>query len=958
MNNMEIQQEAIIEIIGTQYNERAINHKDLTLTQKLVMKHQMNNEHDANAVIITTNTGKELGLMPKGYASLYAPAIDSKKYSFIVEVIKTEYDTERPILIVKITAEYNGHNEQDVEKNILKYTQDIINGLAQEKSEYMKFIYSKTVDFDELVICLNKARLYQKLYSLFADIIKKNNIECPQAAYTTYTKEKLLKVTYDIQTDISNILKKIQKEYNEYIDIDDDIEYNKKQSEIRERRKKFRAYKDLFEACYETIDKFVYVEAADANATIDVQGSVPSDKNTMPDDIAESTDAEQDVVAEESNTSAPETPQEEIEEITEGSNAFTEQAFLTWLISDKGVSEKNAEQYISNIHSIEKLYQTLFGERNDLFGTSSTESAKAMIESLIVKKEYIDANERRRNNFNIALDMFAQFADITIEKLISSIENENTKVSEQAKKYTVKTVDFNNPHSCTYCKPCAFRINNNSFSAESWLDLYKKYLILLHTNSHYTKQLRSLIGKSLYGNRMDFADKNHKQELRRALEISYDFYAEGNLSAADIIRHIKCLMDLCSISYEHMVIEYITNDKTYNTLAEHSISHQKEQTEVLPEPKQKPVETPKENEHIQEDNNITATDDNETETSDVIEFTPDTSKRFVLKDAAIEILSSDATEIKKYKEYKNGINTKGFSDILKKYYNKTVARFELAKLLLIDKTFQAVGKGYFVLDPKQLPQEKPVIEAKPTMPTNENVAQENTDEVKVNSPVMLDDEPSENKAENSESDISTDAILELMKENCDKPQYEDGFGTYEIKTLLANKGITDISEDTIESLMSECPKMKEIEDGYYVLTDSENDTVDNKPDSLLTQETPLTAAEIPAPQENIPITNGHIVLDINGKTTEAYDYSDALKKVCEFAINHEPFKMARIAGQGIQLRDKNVFYRKSVPVYGYNRLSNDLQVMNIDNTAELQTITNEIKDYCQLDDDMIKIISE
>lgn len=158
--------------------------------------------------------------------------------------------------------------------------------------------------------------------------------------------------------------------------------------------------------------------------------------------------------------------------------------------------------------------------------------------------------------------------------------------------------------------------------------------------------------------------------------------------------------------------------------------------------------------------------------------------------------------------------------------------------------------------------------------------------------------------------------------------------------------------------MSECPKLKEIEDGYYVLTDSENDTVDNKPDSLLTQETPLTAAESPVPQESIPTANGHIVLDINGKTTEAYDYSDALKKVCEFAINHEPFKMARIAGQGIQLRDQNVFYRKAVPVYGYNRLSNDLQVMNIDNTAELQTITNEIKDYCQLDDDVVKIISK
>lgn len=943
MNNMEIQPEAIIEIVGTQYNNRAINHKDLMLSQKLVMKHQLDNPHDPNAVVITTNTAKELGLLPKGYASLYAPAIDSQKYSFIVEEIKTEYDPERPILIVKITAEHIVRNEQEVENSILKYIQNIANGHAQEKNEYIKFIYSKTVDFNELVICLNKARLYQKLYSLLTDLNKNNIIECPQAAYTPSSRDKLLKVTYDLKTDIGDILKQIQKEYNESLDIDDDDEYIRIQSEIRERRKKFRAYSDFFISCYEVIDKFAYSELTNTNAVADVQENELSDTVIVSDNTTKTSDISKN-------------------EAVKESSVFTEQEFLTWLMTDSKVSELTARQFISDIHSIEKLYQTLFGDRKKLLGTSSAENAKVMIESLIVREEYIDANDRRHNNFNIALNMFAKFADITVESLKSSIENKDTKLSEHTEKYIVKTVDFNDPNSCTYCKPCAFRINKQSFSAGSWLDLYKKYLILLHTNSNYTKQLNNLIGRSLYGNSIDFADKNHKHELRRALEVSYDFYAEGNLSAADIIRHIKCLMDICSISYDRMVIEYITNDKTGDVTVKNGISSNHEQAEVLTASKQtsaeNPIDIPMENDNIQNGNDISGTNGNETDTSDFIEFVPDTTKKFVLKNAVIEILSSDATDIAEYKNHKNGINTKSFRDILKKYYDKNVNLFELSRLLMLDKTFKPAGKGYYVLNPEQLSQGKTASETKIVTATNENVVQKSTDKVKDNSPVMLDDEPPEDKAENSESNISTDTILELMKENCDKPQYEDGFGTYEIKTLLANKGIVDISEDTIESLMSECPKLKEIEDGYYVLTDSENDTVDNKPDSLLTQETPLTAAESPVPQESIPTANGHIVLDINGKTTEAYDYSDALKKVCEFAINHEPFKMARIAGQGIQLRDQNVFYRKAVPVYGYNRLSNDLQVMNIDNTAELQTITNEIKDYCQLDDDVVKIISK
>ena len=90
----------------------------------------------------------------------------------------------------------------------------------------------------------------------------------------------------------------------------------------------------------------------------------------------------------------------------------------------------------------------------------------------------------------------------------------------------------------------------------------------------------------------------------------------------------------------------------------------------------------------------------------------------------------------------------------------------------------------------------------------------------------------------------------------------------------------------------------------------------------------------------------------------AYDYSDALSKVCEFSINCKPFRMARIAGQGITLNGKNVFYRKAVPVDGYNKLSNGLQLAPINTISDLKTITSFVKKYCQIDDNMIVIISQ
>ena len=111
-------------------------------------------------------------------------------------------------------------------------------------------------------------------------------------------------------------------------------------------------------------------------------------------------------------------------------------------------------------------------------------------------------------------------------------------------------------------------------------------------------------------------------------------------------------------------------------------------------------------------------------------------------------------------------------------------------------------------------------------------------------------------------------------------------------------------------------------------------------------------------QAEISPETRHIVLQINGNTVRAYDYSDALNKVCEFAINCKPFEMANITRQYISLNEYNVFCRHAELIGGYNRLSNGLQVTKIGNISDLQKITNEIKKYCQIDDDMIKIISK
>ena len=180
----------------------------------------------------------------------------------------------------------------------------------------------------------------------------------------------------------------------------------------------------------------------------------------------------------------------------------------------------------------------MFGIRRNILSAPSADAVKSMIETLIQRSEYIDANERRHNSFGVSLSKFAQFADISVAGLKSTAEKKNYQPPVSTQPYVIKTVDFENPHNCTYYKPCSFILNELRYSVESWRELYSKFLILLYTDNTYSETIKGLNGKSLYGHRIDFADKMLTHELRRPIRVSTNFFAEGNLSAIDIIKRM------------------------------------------------------------------------------------------------------------------------------------------------------------------------------------------------------------------------------------------------------------------------------------------------------------------------------------------------------------------------------------------------------------------------------------
>lgn len=1078
-NNMEIQREAIIEIVGTQYEGRAINHQPLLLQQGLLLKHQSENPYDHNAVLLLTVDGKELDFLPKGYASLYAPAIDSGRYSFTVEVVKSEPDPERPILIVKITSELKNHSEEEIETDILGFVQNIVNGYAQRTIEYLTFIYSETVNIDDLLSALNKVRLIQKLHSCSSAIIESSAIKQNSDKYIPLTKDSLTKHLSDLKADVSDILKKIQKTYNESLDIDDEEEYHRVQSEVRERRKKFRSYYEFLTSLLDAVTSYV-------NVNINAVAAIPEAYESEPEKtVDKNIDITVETVPVISESVQTVTTPPEPETKKQDSSQLTEQAFFDWLVSEGSVSDSTAKQYISNIHSIEKLYQTLFGIRKSILGAIPSDNVKSMLETLVQKSEYIDANERRHNSFSISLSKFAQFAGISIDGIKALSERKTYQPPISSEPYVIKTVDFDNPHNCTYYKPCSFILNELRYSVGSWRELYTKFLILIYTDNNYSEIIKGLNGKSLYGHHMDFTDKTHSHELRRPIRVSTNFFAEGNYSAVDIIKHIKFLMELCSIDSEHMIIEYSTQDKNNDpALPDNSanedttgfhqltIDFDPEQKNTGSEDKEtidtdssegKPFITDEEripkdsfiewltsvfglapataqsyyssittSERIAREQNLKSqrllsaksyAEAKETfdellkcdafikmnanahnsltagirklisymlakstsptqkttqpESSSITEetasalatFNPDTTKPFVLKDAVIEILLSKSPEITKFHEHKSGFSSKNLRELIKEYYGKSIGLFEISKLLMLDRTFQSVGKGCYIMNEAMIPHEEAEPEhIEQSMPEKAEPAKVENKTVQINpTPVIpevqLTDTAIIQADENTTEDLTIESIIDVIKENSDNLQYEDGFGAYEVKMLLSHKGIKNVSEEQIEALMSECSELQEIEDGYYVLSDDDSEDDTSVKQIVVTEDKsevvePTVSDTVPTETQEITADSRHIVLRLNGNIIKAYDYSDALNKICEFSINCKPFRMARIAGQAIQIHGNSVFYRKAVPVDGYNKLSNGLQIITITTLSDLQMITAAVQKYCQIDDDMIAIISK
>lgn len=730
---------------------------------------------------------------------------------------------------------------QTAEKNIMDFVQNIVNGYSVRKEEYLQFIQEENVDINALLSKLNQARLIYQLCTLSADFISSHDIQSNDTAFKPFKRKELMDYLHHSMDDINENLKYLRKVYDDLFNMDDDDdEYQKLQNQMRESRKKYRLLNQLLQSYCKAVENYVPVTlSAPSSAEIPEQPVPPAPEMNL--------------------TEEPPIPEPVPEEETIQEELLSEQNFIYWLVSECGVMEATANQFVSIIHSIEKLYSKIFGVRKQLLGAHSAEEVKDMIQSLVQEEEYIDANRRRNNSFGNVLDKFMQFAGIFVDEpqtppLLPKSQNQDALPDEN-----VKILDFDDFKGVTFSKPVALVFHHVRYDANSWNELYISFLTLLYLGD-YTEILRNQIGKPLYGRRIDFANSETLSFLRQPLLVSSDFYAEGNLSTIGIVKHIKEIMNLCSISTDDLSIEYEPHENT-----------------AVPETPSENAETP--------------------EPEKIASSLSDVSAKFYLKDALVAILSSESDLVQqKRRTPQKGWTPRALQDLIKKLYGRHVDIFRITKLLITDDDFSEIGKSYsYVLNPEK------ITDSPDTIQTQEP-------------PQSVPDEPEDSSIDTELSE----KIVEIVRENKDNLQYADGFSAYEIRVLLANEGISGIPEDKIEKLMSESDVLTEIEEGYYYYLENPNDKIpeispveDEIPSEIIPAENPpieTAETEIPVVAETpVPSEERRIILMLNGNIVRAYDNSDALCKICEFAINCVPFQMARIAKGDFCIGTEKIF---------------------------------------------------
>lgn len=171
-----------------------------------------------------------------------------------------------------------------------------------------------------------------------------------------------------------------------------------------------------------------------------------------------------------------------------------------------------------------------------------------------------------------APEPFAQISSMQSIKKLPSMETKPPVYSPAQTKYrttapsttnnAISKIDFTNIQTLAFTKPMKYSyFGDEQTNFKSWKQFYVQVVQCLL--SDYADVLIAYTNCNIGGNgRWDFSDETGMRNMTAPKKVKDNFYLETNLSATDIVRKIKKLLDLCNVDYENLEIFYQTRNST------------------------------------------------------------------------------------------------------------------------------------------------------------------------------------------------------------------------------------------------------------------------------------------------------------------------------------------------------------------------------------------------------------
>ena len=218
-----------------------------------------------------------------------------------------------------------------------------------------------------------------------------------------------------------------------------------------------------------------------------------------------------------------------------------------------------------------------------IFNCLTVDTINILRKRVLNNKFFVVKNKKNMNYVQQAMVLLNDFVvsnpTISINEDIQT-ETQNLDVATTNPEISELTIDFNDIPSLAFTKPQKFTYKEiTTINISSWTDLYIK--VMREFIDEFSSRLSPGIN-FFSGERVDLGTAYHLNSMRTPKQMTDTLYLETNLSATDIVKKIKAVMDLCDADYKNLTIYYVNKGSDTNmSLSSCSVAKHKHHDSTL-----------------------------------------------------------------------------------------------------------------------------------------------------------------------------------------------------------------------------------------------------------------------------------------------------------------------------------------------------------------------------------------